>query len=87
MVMFFAMRYNEVHGHWPLMKAKKAAEHPKTSRDSVSVDSVSGTGDVEMIGAENFGEKGNKNIANVRQMRREDSSSSSSPPSRTIAIE
>lgn len=23
-VMFWAMRYNEKHGHWPLLKAKKA---------------------------------------------------------------
>lgn len=35
-LMFFAMRYNEVKGHWPLMKAKKVerAQSPHSGKGS-----------------------------------------------------
>jgi hypothetical protein len=72
-----------------MMKAKTAAEDEKrvSQSESISEGSASRDGDVEMIGAENFGEKGRKNFTAVREMRREDSSSSSVRPSRTISME
>lgn len=61
--MFFSMRYNELHGHWPLMKAKKAADEEQLET----------RGDVELV--QDVPEK--KSLAtDVKEMNREDSSSS-----------
>jgi len=68
--MFGAMRYNELHGHWPLMKAKKEQE----------TEQVEARGDVELV--QDSPEK--KALASdVKEIRREDSSSSAT---RSISI-
>lgn len=67
--MFGAMRYNELHGHWPLMKAKKLEDIEQTEP----------RGDVELM--QDLPEK-KVLAADVKEMEREDSSSS---PTRTIS--
>lgn len=70
--MFGAMRYNELHGHWPLMKAKKEQESEQ----------IESKQDVELV--QPLPEKKSQTATGVKEMRREDSSSSDT---RTISID
>jgi hypothetical protein len=79
---FFALRYNEQHGHWPLMKAKSKDDDDVDSVADVKSDASSSTRrdpDVEMA-AISKGEEltGKKSMTRVREMRRMDSASSGS---------
>lgn len=76
--MFLGMRYNEVHGHWPLMKARREQKLD----DDVSSIASGKQGSVEML---SMGDE--KKAMNVREMRRENSDSSASSPPRTIEID
>lgn len=79
---FFALRYNEQHGHWPLMKAKNKAVDDADSVADVASDASSSTrreDDVEMAAVSKGQEaNGKKSMTRVREMSRMDSASSGS---------
>jgi len=39
-IAFFAMRYNEVHGHWPLLKRKQSEVDARSGSETSSEDNA-----------------------------------------------
>lgn len=79
--MFLGMRYNEVHGHWPLMKPKKGSKLHDDDASSIAASEKPGA--IEMLSPMGGEKKG----MNVHEMKRENSDSSSSSPERTIEMD